>query len=98
MLRWIRRKLVEIVAEAFNTNRENNTSDPVSLQNRFDDYADQQIAWLLWSSVEYRKAKKDPEAFVERYFSEKIEPKKPFVDSWTSIPLSNVDFTPKEDE
>lgn len=80
MLRWIRRKLVEIVAEAFNASRGDSSG---SLQDKLDDYADHQIAWLLWASSQYRKAKKDPEAFVERYFSEKIEPTKPFVDSWT---------------
>jgi hypothetical protein len=85
MLKWIRRKIVEIVAEAFHVTQVN---QPVAL----DDYADHQIAWLLWASAEYRKAKKDPEAFVERYFSAKIEPVKPFVDSWASLTLSDVDF------
>ena len=83
MLRWIRRKVVEIVAEAFHASRENEVPG-TSLQNKLDDYADHQIAGLLWATTEYRKAKKDPNAFVEKYFSEKIEPIKPFVDSWTN--------------
>lgn len=88
MLKWIRRKIVEIVAEAFHVNR---TDQPVTcnLQDKLDEYADHQIAWLLWASAEYRKAKKDPEAFVERYFSERIEPIKPFVDSWATLTLSD---------
>ena len=102
MIRWIRRKLVEIVAEAFNSSRENNTSDPLSLQNRLDDYADHQIAWLLLASSEYRKAKKDPDAFVEKYFSEKIEPIKPYVDSWRVSPTRRwfeiEDIDPKDSE
>jgi hypothetical protein len=83
MFKWIRRKFLELNAEALRTNNAERLAQRFPLEDQIDDYADHQIAWLLRASSEYRAAKKDPNAFVEKYFSEKIKPIKPYVDSWT---------------
>jgi hypothetical protein len=81
MKKWFRRKFLEFRAWIFrNENEERNARYP--LEDKLDDYADAQIAMLLAVSNQYKKAKKNPDDFVEKYFSAKIEPIKPYVDSW----------------
>ena len=47
-----------------------------------DEYADDQIRALMGAVKAYKKAKKDPVAFVEQYFSAQILPRE-HRDSWT---------------
>ena len=47
-----------------------------------DDYCDSQIAALLDACVKYKKAKRDPDAFVEQYFAAFMAPHPGLHDSW----------------
>lgn len=52
-----------------------------SVKASLDEYADDQIAALLVAVKEYKEARKNPHAFVEKYFSTKLMPR-PHKDSW----------------
>jgi len=82
MKKWLRRKYLELKVKIFQTKNEVRAAR-LPLEDSLDDYADEQIRALLIASSLYKKAKKDPDAFVEKFFSAQIKPIKPFVDSWS---------------
>ena len=62
-----------------------------------DEYADDQIKMLMLAVRAYRKAKANPDAFVEHYFGAKIAPR-PAPDTWaydmeTGAPDQRIDLT-----
>lgn len=53
-----------------------------SSQLSLEDYTDRQISRLLAASKAYRQAKKNPDKFVENYFSRELAPIHSYSDSW----------------
>ena len=92
MKKWFRHQWVKLlvltgkISSWFAKRSEKKSSkyDPVSwiiARPSLDEYADDQIKALLLAVREYKKAKADPAAFVEKYFGATIAPR-PGKDAW----------------
>ena len=81
MKKWFKKFIVPILVWSSGGKNSSAPSHREVVES-LDDFADEQIAYLCLATREYVKAKKNPDAFVEKYFSSKITPVRPFVDSW----------------